>query len=86
MLKLKMTIDGRPTILIGLSDENITRMRAGDPIHFYLEELGLGEGEMVILTGKDEEAIAMDLENAGLLPKGMGKAAARAAKKPKPRH
>lgn len=86
MLKLKMTANGKPTILIGLSDENIKRMREDKPVHIFLSELGLGDGELVIFTGPDEEAMATTLEDAGVLPKGSAKAAARAAKEPKPRH
>lgn len=54
---------GKPLIILGLEEGNVTRLRAGQPIHFYAGELGF-DGEIVIMLGKDAESIARQLEPA----------------------
>jgi hypothetical protein len=45
-------------IIIGLSDENMKRLKEDQPIHFNLSELGLENREVLIFAGKDEESMA----------------------------
>lgn len=50
--------DGKTTIIgIGLSDENIRRLKAGQPMLFTLEEMGYENTEMLILHGETEDKI-----------------------------
>lgn len=56
--------NNEPLILLGLSDENIRRLRDGQPIHVLLSELGL-DVHVAIFYGETEEQMARDLEAAG---------------------
>ena len=49
-------------ILIGLSDENVKRLKKGQPIKFNLVELGLEPRDVVIVHGKTEDSIHAELE------------------------
>lgn len=61
MIKAKATLLGdRPLYLFGLSALNLQRLREGKPIRVELEEMG-GVGEVVILFGETEAAIATEL-------------------------
>jgi len=61
MIKAKMTLkDGRPLYLFGLSEMNLLKLREGLPMQIKLEPMG-GSGEIVIMYGTDEGAIARDL-------------------------
>lgn len=44
-------------ILLGLTDENLRRLQANQPIKFNTKELGIGDFEVIILHGKDEDSI-----------------------------
>lgn len=44
-------------IILGLTDENLRRMQNDQPIKFNTKELGLGDFEVFIIHGKDEDAI-----------------------------
>ncbi len=56
MIKFKTTgPDGSPGFGFGLSEENIRRLKAGQPIRINLEDLGM-KGTVVILYGETEEA------------------------------
>lgn len=44
-------------IILGLSDENIKRLKKDQPIKFNLKELGLPDFEVFIFTAKDEQAM-----------------------------
>lgn len=68
------TGDGTPLVVIGLSGENMTRLMAKEPIRFDLADLGLPPTQVVIVGGRTEEDIAVDLQTAGLL-ESEGKAA-----------
>lgn len=60
---------GQPTVLLGLSGENVTRLMAGEPIAFSLAELGLPPLRIAILGGRTETDIAQQLEqHYGPLP------------------
>ena len=66
MIKAKGTINGLETFFIGLTDENIKRMRDGKPILFAGDPYGLPM-QIFIMAGKDERSIAeqmgVDLES-----------------------
>ena len=51
------------TILIGLSNENIRRLKKQLPIKFNLKVLGLEDREVVIMHGTTEKAILKKLES-----------------------
>lgn len=53
--------DGRTTILLGLSFENLARLGKGQPIKFNLSDLGLGDQDVVIMAGTTEEAMADEI-------------------------
>jgi hypothetical protein len=60
MLKLRGDDeDGRPVLIFGLSYENLRRLKAGQPIAFRLNELGLA-GSVIIAAGPTEEHIARE--------------------------
>ena len=59
-----------PIVFIGLSDENIARLRAGLPIRFKADDaLGL-DVELVIYHGATEVDMTRELEEHGFLPPG----------------
>lgn len=59
-----------PIAFIGLSDENLTRMRAGMPIRVKAhDDLGL-KIELVIYHGATEVEMTRELEDAGFMPPG----------------
>lgn len=60
------TTAGRPVIIIGLEEGNITRLREDKPIHIHADELGFA-GEIVIILGKDAATLTMLLKQAGLV-------------------
>jgi len=70
------TADGRPLILLGLSDENLRRLREGgdegwgEPIAFRLDSLGGGlpPASVIIMAGPDEETMRDRLASCGLRP------------------
>ncbi len=51
-------------IILGLSDENLERLKGGEPIKFKMEDLQIPEGvklselDFYIFNGKDEQAMA----------------------------
>lgn len=55
-----------PTVLLGLSGENVTRIVAGEPIRLNLADLGLPPTVVVIVYGKTEEAIRAELATHGV--------------------
>lgn len=44
-------------IVLGLSDENINRLKQDQPIKFNLQELGLPDLDVFIFTAKDEQTM-----------------------------
>lgn len=56
---------GRILIGLGLEDENIKRLKDGEPIRIRLSDLGfhgvVGNIHIMIFTGKDAESITKDL-------------------------
>lgn len=64
---------GSPIVFIGISDENVSRLRGGDPILVTTGDaarLGLGENRIVIFHGETDETMTAQLEEHGLLPEG----------------
>jgi len=54
--------DGKILIGLGLSDENIKRLREGKPMLVNLADLGITlNAEIFIFTGKDEQSMKKDL-------------------------
>lgn len=59
-----------PIAFVGLSDENLTRLRAGMPIRVEADDpLGLGV-ELVIYHGATEVEMTQELEDFGFMPPG----------------
>jgi hypothetical protein len=62
-----------PIAFIGLSDGNLTRLRAGQPIRVKANDrLGLGI-ELVIYHGATEVDMTRELEEHGFMPPGSTK-------------
>lgn len=53
MIKLVGQIDGRPIVLLGLSENNLKKLREGLPIHIFGKEMEVAV-DIVIFAGKDE--------------------------------
>lgn len=71
MIRFRAEPDGRaPIVFLGLSDANVTRLRAGQPIRIPADDaIGVGV-EVVIYHGATEEDLTRELEQHGLLPAG----------------
>lgn len=54
-------------IFLGLSDENIKRLKQDQPIKFNLKDLGLQDMEVVIFNGKSEFEMKQMMFKAGLI-------------------
>jgi hypothetical protein len=52
---------GQPTVILGLSGENMTRLMADEPIVINLADLGLPPQRIVIVGGRTETDIAAQL-------------------------
>lgn len=48
-------------VIFGITYENVKRLKQGKPIKISMKELGLGDKEIFIMYGKDEQAIANEL-------------------------
>lgn len=49
------------SVILGLTAENLKRLKANQPIAFCLSEIGLEPRKVMICYGKDEQAIARSL-------------------------
>lgn len=49
-------------IILGLSDENITRLKQGMPIVFNMAQLGIPDKKMFIFAGETEEKMQQDMK------------------------
>lgn len=91
MLKSISKTDDGPIVLLGLTYENLARLKAGQPIDLPLQAMldlfggadGLGEAplrttRLVLFAGESEEAMALDLEAQGVAPRGTVRAAQEA--------
>lgn len=61
MIKAAGIHNGKPLLIIGLSDANALLLSAGHPITFDLVELGLSPMRVVIVGGRTEDDIKSDL-------------------------
>ena len=56
MLKMRgRDSSGHPIIIIGLSRQNLDRLRWGEPISFSLKELAFDGGAVLIFSGATED-------------------------------
>lgn len=71
MIRYRAEPEGRgPIVFLGLSDMNLTRLRAGQPIRVKADDpIGLGV-EVVLYHGATEVDLTRELEEYGFLPKG----------------
>ena len=74
---IKIALPEKPgswaTVILGLSHENLDRLRGGKPIRLDVDQcasLGLGHRELVIYAGEDEVTLTAQLEERGLIGKG----------------
>lgn len=68
MLKASgQTGDGRPLVVLGLSEENVSRLVAQKPVRLDLADVGLSPTEVVIVYGQTEADIEKKLAESGLL-------------------
>lgn len=68
MLKLVGEGPNGPVLILGLSDGNIERLKAGQPIRFTLAGLGVPwEGSIGIFHGKTEADMAKMMRDHGLI-------------------
>lgn len=51
------------SIVLGLSDENIRRLKEGNPIKFNLVELGMSDVDVFIYNGRDEQSMYKDFKD-----------------------
>lgn len=58
MLKVKKG----DTVLLGLSDINMQRLKEGQPIKFNMSELDLPPMEVVIFNGRTEDSMFLSLD------------------------
>ena len=71
MLKFIGTFNDRPTLGLGLSDENIRKLQEGKPIAIHLSEVDLPyDLSIVIFHGKTEISMITDLQDRGVDFKG----------------
>lgn len=68
VIKLRLRREGTvgPFIIIGLSEDNLDKLRGGYPISFPLADLGMGDGRIMLMAGKDERAMVDELEREGI--------------------
>lgn len=58
---------GERVIVLGISEENVRRLRLRQPIRVDLEDLGLpGQGIIVLMWGDTERSILIELETVGI--------------------
>lgn len=63
MIKALLKGEGQEDILIlGLSDENVRRLKKGNPIGFNLSEVGLSPTKVFIIQGETEQSMKEELE------------------------
>lgn len=63
MIKAKGVIDNRETIFLGLTQENVQRLQAGEPILIHKEEMAL-PFDVFIFWGKDHATLKRQLAPA----------------------
>lgn len=53
--------DGRELLILGLSHENLTRLKSEKPIAFRGDTVGLPGIEILIFAGETEQSMARDM-------------------------
>lgn len=75
-------VDGKPVVILGLTEPNVERMKGGEPVHVKATEVALLAGvdvHIAITYGDTEEDILAALREQGItLPEGIENAIARA--------
>lgn len=56
------TADGRTLLCMGLSYENVARLKNNFPIRFKGEDVGLPDQDIMIFVGKTEESMAKEMD------------------------
>lgn len=70
MIRLRLDRgEAAPALIVGLTDENILRMQAGQPASFNLDEMGLGNVKVVIAHGATQADIVHEVHEHGLIDK-----------------
>ena len=46
------------TVILGLSHENLKRLKKGNPIKLNLSEMGFDDQEIIIMSGATEQSMA----------------------------
>lgn len=59
------TTDGRTLLIFGISEENIARLRRGEPVFVDGRDVGQPDICVTIFAGKTEETMMMDLKSRG---------------------
>jgi hypothetical protein len=68
MIKYQGELDGKPLVGIGLSDENLRRLKEGAPIHINLLEVNLPYNVTILLfAGPTEETMVERLRSVGAI-------------------
>lgn len=57
MVKFLAENGGRKLLGLGVTEENLTRLVSGQPIHIFGEEIGIGKMDIMLFFGKDETAM-----------------------------
>jgi predicted kinase len=68
VIKASVTNPNNPIFILGLSEVNVQRLKAGQPILTSLKSFGVEQaGQVVILYGQTEQAIADDMVRNGMI-------------------
>ena len=67
MIKFRGTKEDRRILGFGLSRGNIDRLTAGQPIHLWLDEMGVAKTDLLIFFGETEEKMAKELAKQGFI-------------------
>jgi len=67
MIRARITnpTTGRSALIVGLSGENVKRLKENKPIYQPLEDLGLADTDLIVLYGDTEDDIIEDLRAIG---------------------
>jgi hypothetical protein len=57
MIKATGTIGDRKVLILGVTDGNLTQLKAGKPIHIFGAEIGI-DTDVIIFHGRNEALLA----------------------------
>lgn len=66
VIKAVVVKDERRLLLLGVSEENVRRLRDGKPIAFPGEDVGLDGWDVAIVHGQTEQSLVGELRAHGL--------------------